>query len=493
MMSKQKKVYIFLIIVLPILFFNDFYASEIDSSLITIDRIYVQREFNAKGLGQTQWFDSGYSYTKLEQSEKLEFGKDVVKYDVQSGDREVIVPAVELIPEGESEPLEISSYSFTDNQEKLLIFTNTKKVWRRNTRGDYYIFDMGSRKLNKLGGMAKPSTLMFATFAPDNKKVAYVRENNLYVEQLDNHKITALTTSGSKTIINGTFDWVYEEELGLRNGFRWSPDSKHIAFWQLDAEGVGVFTMINNTDSIYSYTIPVQYPKVGTTNSACRVGVVSANGGETTWLKVPGDPRNNYIGYLEWAASSDEVMIQQLNRKQNTNKVMIGDIESGKVKSVFTDQDEAWVRIINDLKWFDDGKYFTWLSDWDGWRHIYTVSRSGSDINLVTKSDFDVIDVLKIDESTGWIYFRASPSNPTQKYLYRVKIGLEESLERLTPTDQSGIHAYKIAPNAKWAFHSWSNINTPAIHEIIKLPSHETVRVIEDNKKLRQKMVNNLC
>ncbi len=481
-------IFIFLILLILILFQNYCVASEIDSSLITIDRIFLQREFSAKGLGQIQWFDKGKSYTKLEPSEKSELGKDVVKYDVLTGAGNILVPAEKLIPEGKDKPLIIVGYSFTDDQSKLLIFTNTKKVWRRNTRGDYYVLDLDSWDLHKLGGHAKPSTLMFATFSPDNKKVVYVRENNLYVEQLSNHKIKALTESGSATIINGTFDWVYEEELGLRNGFRWSPDSKHIAYWQLDADDVGVYYMINNTDSIYSYTIPVQYPKVGTTNSACCVGVVSADGGKTKWFDVPGDPRNHYIGYMEWAASSDEVLIQQLNRKQNTNKVMLGDIKSGKVQTIFTDQDDAWVEIVNDLKWFEDGKYFTWLSERDGWRHIYTISRSGDQINRIIKSDFDVIDLLNIDENTGWIYFRASPDNPTQKYLYRIKVDGSNTLERITPDDQSGTHSYEISPNLKYAFHSWSDINTPATHGLIDLSSHKTIRIIEDNHDLKKKV-----
>lgn len=487
-MNKSIIIFIFLIILIPILFQNYCIASEIDSSLITIDRIFLQREFSAKGLGQTQWFDNGKSYTMLEPSETVKSRKDIVRYDVLTGKKEVIVSAERLIPEGNSTAIDIASYSFTDDQKKLLIFTNTKKVWRRNTRGDYYMLDLNTWDLNKLGGEAKPSTLMFATFSQDNKKVAYVRENNLYVEQLDNHKIKALTKSGSKTIINGTFDWVYEEELDLRNGFRWSPDGKHIAYWQLDAEGVGVFYMINNTDSIYSYTIPVQYPKVGTINSACRVGVVSADGGKTKWFDVPGDPRNHYIGYLEWAASSNEVLIQQLNRKQNTNKVMLGDIKTGKVKTIFTDQDDAWIEIVNDLKWFEDGKYFTWLSDRDDWMHIYKISRSDDQINLVTKGDFDVIDILNIDENTGWIYFRASPHNPTQKYLYRIKIDDANSLERVTPEGQSGTHSYTISPNIKWAFHSWSDINTPPLYEIIELPSHRTIRIIEANIVLKNKL-----
>ncbi|MEJ2052419.1 MAG: DPP IV N-terminal domain-containing protein [Calditrichaceae bacterium] len=448
----------------------------------------MNHEFRSRGPGQIQWFNDGDSYTTLEPSESNEYGKDLVKYDLETGKRDIIVPAKYLIPEGSAEPLRVWDYEFSADQKKLLIYTNAKKVWRRYTRGDYYLLNMESWKLNKLGGKAKPSSLMFATFSPDGKKMAYVRENNIYVENLDNHNIKALTKSGSNTIINGTFDWVYEEELGLRNGFRWSPDSKHIAYWQLDTEGVGTFLMINNTDSIYSYTIPVQYPKVGTTNSACRVGVVAAEGGKTTWFDVPGDPRNHYIAYMDWAASTDEIVLQQLNRPQNENKVMIGNRKTGKVHTVFTDSDKAWVEAVSDFEWLNNGNSFTWLSDRDEWRRISTISRSGDQVVTVTKGDFDVIEILQIDEKTGWIYFIASPENPAQRYLFRVKTGDENSMERITPVNEPGTHSYKIAPNLKWAFHSWSDINTPGMHEIIELPAHKTIRVIEDNHVLKEKI-----
>src|SRR5262249_55641624 len=155
-------------------------------------------------------------------------------------------------------------------------------------------------KLRKLGGRAaKPSTLMFAKFSPDATRVGYVRENNLYVESLGSGRITQLTRDGSRTIINGTFDWVYEEELDDRDGWRWSPDGRTIAFWQLDADSVRSFDLIDNTDSLYSYRVPVQYPKAGESNSAARIGVVPAIGGVVRWLRIPGDPRNNYLARME--------------------------------------------------------------------------------------------------------------------------------------------------------------------------------------------------
>ncbi len=143
---------------------------------------------------------------------------------------------------------------------------------------------------------------MFAKFSPDGTQVAYVRENNLYVEVIDSGEITPLTSDGSETIINGTSDWVYEEELGIRDGFRWSPDGKHIAFWNFDSSGVDKFALINNTDTLYPQLTWIPYPKAGTTNSAVRIGVVDANGGEIRWMDVPGDPpRNTYIARMDWA------------------------------------------------------------------------------------------------------------------------------------------------------------------------------------------------
>ncbi len=463
-------------------------AQESDSSLLSLERIYTLREFSTKGIGRTQWLDDGNSYTKLERSESISGSRDIVSYDVITAKREILVPANLLIPPGKNKPLLIESYEISLKSNLLMIYTNSKKVWRANTRGDYWVLDLNNLEIHQLGGNAKPSSLMFATFSPDGQKVAYVSENNLYIEDLKSYEITPITTDGSSTIINGTFDWVYEEEFSLRNGFRWSRDSKRIAYWQLDSEGVGVFHMINNTDSIYSYTIPVQYPKVGTTNSACRVGVVSVDGGETKWFKVPGDPRNHYIARMDWAASSDEIILQQLNRLQNTNKIMLGDANSGDTKTIFTDRDSAWVEVINDLKWLNGGKEFTWISEMDGWRHIYRISRTGKNIQLITKGNYDVISILGIDDKDGWIYFIASLENPTQRYLYRIRLDGSGDPEKLTLPEFSGSNRYNITPNYKYAFHTHSSMDNPPITNLISLPKHESIRILEDNSQLRKKL-----
>jgi dipeptidyl-peptidase 4 len=464
-----------------------------DASRLTLDRLFASPDFLPEKLGGVRWLDGSAAYTKLEPDSAAEGAPSLVRYDAASGRREVWVPAARLVPKGDSVPLPVEDYTVSPDRKRLLLFANSRKVWRQNTRGDYWALDLGTWNLRRLGGPdAKPSSLMFAKFSPDGGRVAYVREHNLYVEDLAGGRITQLTRDGSRTIINGTFDWVYEEELNLRDGFRWSPDGRRIAFWQLDASGVRDFDLINDTDSLYSFVVPVQYPKAGTTNSSARAAVVGADGGEPVWLDIPGDPRQNYIARLEWAASSDEVVLEHLNRAQNTLQVMLGDARTGRTRTVLTERDSAWVDVVDDLRWIEGGKRFTWISERDGWRHLYLVSRDGRRSRLVTPGAFDLHNpgsafgeafVVGVDSAAGWIYYTASPENPTQLYLYRTRLDGKGKQERVTPPKQPGYHSYKISSDGRWAFHSWSAFGGPATVDLIRLPAHTAVRTLVQNQR----------
>ncbi|MGB5817489.1 MAG: DPP IV N-terminal domain-containing protein, partial [Thermoanaerobaculia bacterium] len=382
-------------------------------------RIFADEDFEPETFGPAKWQDEGTFYTTLESSETVDEAKDIVRYETASGKREVLIEVSRLVPEGATEAFEIDEYAWSEDKKRLLIFTNTERVWRRNTRGDYWVMDLDSGELVQLGGEAEPSTLMFAKFSPDGTRVAYVREKNLYAEEVGSGKIIALTTDGSETTINGTSDWVYEEEFGVRDGFRWSPDGKHIAFWHFDASGIDKFALINNTGTLYPEITLIPYPKAGTTNSAVRIGVVSATGGETRWMEVPGDPRDTYIARMDWADDSETLVLQHLNRLQNTNDVLLADAASGKVVRAHRDQSDTWVEVMNDLEWLEGSGEFVWLSEKDGWRHAYRVRRDGSGDQLITRFDADVMSVVGMDDSQEWLYFIASPDNATQKYLYR--------------------------------------------------------------------------
>ncbi|MFQ6037911.1 MAG: DPP IV N-terminal domain-containing protein, partial [Candidatus Aminicenantales bacterium] len=226
-----------------------------DQALLSLERIFVNREFDPEPTIRVTWLEDGSAYTISEPSSRLKSGKDIVKIDPATGHRSVLVRAEQLVPPGSSDPLAVEDYSWSRDMRKLLVYTNSRRVWRRNTRGDYWVLDLEKGRLDRLGGEAEPSTLMFAKFSPQGDRVAYVHRNNIYVQDLETMRILKLTFDGSDTVINGTSDWVYEEEFGIRDGFRWSPDGRHIAFWQFDTSGVGVFRMINNTDFLYPRVI----------------------------------------------------------------------------------------------------------------------------------------------------------------------------------------------------------------------------------------------
>ena len=457
-----------------------------EPSLLTLERIYGTDEFKSEGYSAC-WLADGSAYTTLEDSPDVPEGRDVVRHDAETGESTIMVDAADLIPSGESAPLKIDGYSWSEDLSLLLVYTNSKRVWRQNTRGDYWLLDRSARQLRKLGGDAPPSTLMFAKISPTGRHVAYVRERDIYLEDLLDGTIKRLTRADHGDVINGTFDWVYEEELRLRDGFRWSPDGKSIAYWQIDTRRVPEFPLVNNTGTLYPRINWIPYPKVGQRNPACRVGVVAIPGGKTRWIDVPGDARNHYIARMEWAESSEEVLLQRLNRLQNTNRVMLADVRTGDVKTILTERDEAWVDVHDELEWLDGGKQFTWISERDGWRHVYVVSRCGKPVTLATPGDYDVIRLLHVDEPNGCLYFIASPENPNQRYLHRIRLD-GTGLERLTPGESQGTHHYRISSNARWAIHSESSFDSPPTTDLVGLPEHDTVRMLMKNKKLHRKV-----
>ena len=341
--------------------------------------------------------------------------------------------------------------------------------------------------LRRLGVGLPEASLMFAKFSPDGSKVAYVSGNNIYVENTADASRMQLTSDGGDRFVNGTFDWVYEEEFGCRDGFRWSPDSQFIAFWHSDTQGTGSFDIINNVDSIYPTLVRFPYPKAGTLNSAVKVGYVKADGGDIAWIDIPGDPRENYIPRMMFIPDSNELFIQQLNRQQNTNKVWTVAIGETKPHHIFTDNDKAWVETNDNVKWLDGNQWFTWTSERDGWRHLYRVSRDGKLIQPITTGDFDFIEHVGYDTAKGLVYFIASPANFTQRYLYSAPLAGNGKSLRVSPIDQSGQHRYSMSPTGKWAVHTFSNASQPPIIDMVQLPAHKSVRVIERNDTARMR------
>lgn len=457
-------------------------AKKPDPSRLTIDRIYAGSEFASQS-ASANWLPDGSGYTTLERAGNST-ARQIVRHAPDSNEKAVLVSIDQLTPDLETGPISVEGYTFSQDQSRVLIYTNSKRVWRRRTRGDYWVLDRSSNDLRKLGGNGPASTMMFAKFSPKADRVAYVRNRNIYVEEISSGEITKLTETPSDDIINGTFDWVYEEELSLRDGFRWSPDGKSIAFWQLNTEGVPQFPLVNNAAGFYPEVMWFAYPKTGETNPICRLNVVDLRTKAIRYLPLPGDERDNYIARMEWAGDR-ELVIQRLNRLQNTNHVMLIDPASGKQRTVLVEKDEAWLDVRDEMHWINGGSSFTWVSERDGWRHIYLASRAGGKPKLLTHGELDAVQVLSVDEKNKLVYFIASPDNPTQRYLYSV--GLDGSgLRRVTPQDQAGTHGYSIAPGGRFAVHSWSSFDVPTVSEIVELPSHKPVKSLATNDRLKK-------
>lgn len=429
--------------------------------------------------GGGRWAEGGKSYTAVERGE-------IVRYDTATGNREVLMTAAQLTPPALGRPLQPGEYSSTADGQTMLFATNPRLTMIRKTANDYWVLDKAGSSWHKLGG-ASTAGLLYAKLSPEGTRAAYVRDNNIYVEEIRTGTVKQLTSDGSPTIINGTSDWVYEEEFSLRDGFSWSPDGRRIAYFQFDQSGVPEFALINYTDALYPVITKYPYPKPGQTNSAVRVGVVSAAGGPTRWVKAPGDPRNIYIARMDWAENSQELILQHLNRLQNTDNVLLANADTGDVRQMYRDQDETWVNVNNTFTWLENGKRLLYTSERDGWRHALAVSREG-EARIITTGQFDLVSIAGIDEPGGWLYYLASPDNATQRYLYRSRLDGSGRNERVTPAGAPGTHTYNISPDCHWAFHGYSKFDSPGVSDLISLPDHKPVRVFQENADLKAKV-----
>ena len=463
------------------------------TNLLDIDRIY-SGEFEQETERKIQWIENGEAYVIIEKSEVLDEADELVRYESKSQEKSIYVPADGL--QIDSGSLSIESFTLSPDGTKVLIFTNSSRVWRANTKGDYWVYDLKSKQLNQIGAGFDASSLMFAKFSSDNSTIFYVHDFNIYQENAANHEIAQLTFDGTGDIINGTFDWVYEEEFGKRDGFSVSPADSNLAFWHLDASDTGVFYMINNTDSIYSQPIPVQYPKVGDAPSAAKIGVIDLKSKSTKWVALPGGERENYIPGMQWV-NDDLLMIQQMNRHQNTLIVWTYVPSNGQLKKIYTEKEDTFVELSypdlsadgwgsNDLAIVEEGKAFLRMTENDAWRHIYKVDIASGDQTLITPFDYDIAS-MRVSTKKN-VYYMASPENGTQRYLYQRDLKGKGNQKRLTPDNFKGVNNYNIAPNGAFAIHSHQSAKKVRTVSLVSLPDHKIIKTLVDNKTYEKQL-----
>ncbi len=434
-----------------------------------------------RGSASMTWSADGNSYLTLEKNA-------IVRTVLPSLTKTVLFDLDKLLPQEDSHARNISSFEVSKDLKQVLLKINTKTKYHKTT-GEVWIYNSTDATIKQLGKTLRAEGLMYPKLSPDGTRVAYVYQDksplkviyNLYVEEVRSGKNVQLTFDTRDRTINGTFDWVYSEELFCRDGFRWSEDGTKIAYWNVDASKVRNYLMLNTTDSIYPFTVPVEYPKAGEDPSPVKIGVVDIASAKTVWMKIEGDPRQNYLTRMEWSAKN-ELIIQQLSRKQNVSKIWLANGANGNSRLLWNDSDEAWVDLeatwnTNDnagWNWIENGKAFVWASEKDGWRHLYRIGMDGKE-SLITKGNFDVIKIYLIDEKDNLVYFAATPENAMQRYLYCTKLDGSETPRRITPDDFAGTNDYTISPNGKWSRHSFSGHLFQPASEWITLPEHNPV------------------
>lgn len=460
-----------------------------------LNDIFEKHQFDiSRRLGPMQWLAQGESYAMFEPSANGR-GFDLVRYEAASGKREVLVSASQLTAPGATSPLVIDQYAVSPDPAFAVSMDAKKIVFPANFRvdsngidvADFWLFDRKAGVLTQVAVEAEQFDGK-SIFSSDGARIAYVRAHNLYVRDLQSGQVTQLTADGVISGIgNGASDW------GGAGMVRWSPDGQRIAYVQEDSRDVGLFPITNNTEATYPKARYLRFSQVGSPIAKLRVGIVSASGGTTQWVDLGEEGRGIYISELEWTSNPDELVIHKLSRSRDTVDVLLANARTGAVSKLYHEQNPSWVRdtrFANEsgLEWIQNGKAFTWLSERNGWRQAFTVSRDGKQQTPLTPDNVDVISPVKVDKQHGWFYYIASPDNATQRYLYRAHLDGSGQPQRITPSNQPGMHNYQVSSDARYALHSWSRADSPPITDLIELPQHRVIRVLDDNAALREKM-----
>ena len=314
--------------------------------------------------------------------------------------------------------------------------------------------------------------------SPDGKWILEVKDRNLFLRDLTNGEATQVTQTSP------------EREVSFR-GRTWSPDSTHVCFVEADSTDVRLRSVLVPEDPSYPGVGHNRFARVGETIESLRVAIVDVGEKQAQWLPVEAPPEGFYLGQLEWADNSTEVLVETMSRFRDKREFLLASVD-GQIKSIYTETNAAWAVSAqgknSGLTWVRNGEAMIVVTEKDGWRHAFVYSREGKELSPLTPGEYDIIDRAVVDEKGGWYYFYASPDDGTQKYLYRVPLDGSGTMECMTPKEQRGTHDYRFSPDVQWAFHTYSTLDSPPIVELVELPGHRVVKVLEDNDALRGRM-----
>ncbi|TGE20607.1 S9 family peptidase [Hymenobacter aquaticus] len=441
---------------------------------ITLEDIWSKGTFQARTVPGFNWMRDGRYYSSLDNG-------DLVQHDVTSGKAvQTLVAAQDLKLAGTTQPVPVEGYVFNSDEKKILFWTAEEPIYRRSSRATYFVYDRASKQLTPLSAGGKQS---YATFSPDGKRVAFVRDNNLFVTDLATMQEKAVTTDGVQNkIINGSTDWVYEEEFEFAQAFFWSPDSRQLAFYTFDESQVPEYNM-QVWGELYPQDYRYKYPKAGEKNSVVSISVHDVTAGRTTKMDVGPEP-DQYIPRIIWTETPNLLSIRRLNRLQNKLEILHADANSGKTQVVLTDADKAYVEVNDDLRYLADGKQFLFSSEKDGYRHLYLYNMQGQLVRQLTKGNWEITSIDGFDEDKGIVYYSSTEASPLQRQLYR--INLKGSGKTRLSEVAHGNNTVNMSPDCRYFLNYFSAAGEPTTVSVRNGKDGKVVKVLEDNTKLRQ-------
>ncbi len=432
-----------------------------------IKAIYETNEFAVLSFRAT-WLADGSGYLKLETPPGAP-GGEVARYDSASGKRTVVVPSEKLVVPGSSQPIKLSWFQRAPSGNRFLLHGEITEGERRSGHWLYEPESGALRPVDEAPGLWFDAN----AFSPDGQRLLATRGADLVMFDIASGRIIPLTKDGNPNAI----------ENGHRAG--WSPDGKWIAYIQSDVSAVPNRAVLVPGDPTYRTFREQRFARIGGPIPTLRIGVVGVEGGSTRWIALADKPGTFYLNQASWAGNSDELLIEKLSRSRDAREFLLANHRTGAITKAYTETDPAWVQDSSSanagLEWVRGGKAFVIISEKDGWRRAYVVSRDGSGMAPITAAGSDLIERGQVDDKNGWFYYDASPTNATQRYLYRTRLDGTGTPERLTPKDQSGTHRYVFSPDSHWAFHTYSTFDKPPVTDLVQVPEQRSVRVLEDN------------
>lgn len=447
---------------------------------LTLEDIWVKYAFYPKSAQGFNVLKDGVNYVDIDQNEK-DGSTAIYRYELKSQKRTALMVSGTDV-KFDNRSLDLKTYEFSPNEDKLLLHEGMEYVYRRSPKANYYVFDIASKKVTQLSDKGKQ---LFPAFSPDGKKIAFVRDNNLYIKNLEDDAETVVTTDGAyNKIKNGWGDWVYEEEFSKASYFDWSPDSRYLAYVRFDETRVKEFSMDYYKGDLYPEKYTFKYPKAGEDNSLVSVHVFNLSTKTTATADI-GAETDIYIPRINFTNDANTLCIQRLNRLQNKLEFLFTNATDGKSKIIYTDESKTYVDITDDLT-FVGNTGFIVSSERDEYNHLYYFDLNGKLINQITKGAWDVMEFKGFDAATKTLYYLSTENGAINRDMYSIKLD-GKNKKRLSTRE--GYSDFEFTKGYKYYVSRYSNANTPPLYELYSIDG-KLIKVLEDNAELKQKMKN---